>query len=429
MASDDRSHELDNSQNHTNSQKSYKSVAESTNQVTMFPKKDQGIVLNATGDLRLTDYVTAIGSIIGPRNILFASRMSNDRYCLYLKTKLLVDEITEKYKTVKIKEWEVGLRKLITPAKRIILSNVCPTIPHSVLEESLKALGLRLVSPINFLRASIQDEEYRHILSFRRQVYIPEQELELPSSIVLKFEEINYRIFMTFDELKCFKCNQLGHTAAQCTDAEPTVGTIIREERKEEEKNSKKRPLPSSAGESEETERTELVVELIDNPMEHNMEANSSNIQSPSSTPLPVIQEDPHKDLFVKPLSPVKHKPKKLKKSPSAEPYIIPDAKFNQAKTQIEQNPDSYILNAQEFKSFFENVKGSEDPVSIARQYTDNIKDLIDMLRNLAPLFPERTYKARCTRLANRLSKLTEEGDHSPDHSESDTASSSQEYF
>jgi hypothetical protein len=166
-----------------------------------FPTKEQAIVFNAIEGLKLDDYVVAIGNIVTPRNVLFASRISNSRICMYLSSKDLVEKTVSEHGVIVISGKEITVRRLLNPAKRIILSNVCPCIHHSVIENLVKTLGFVTVTPMSFLRAGIHREEYNHVLSFRRQIFVqPNNSIDLPSSMVLKFEETNYRIYRVIHE-------------------------------------------------------------------------------------------------------------------------------------------------------------------------------------------------------------------------------------
>ena len=89
-------------------------------------KRDQVIVIDAIEELPLADYVI---SIIVPRNILSASKISNNRVCLYL-AKQLAEDLAKNYWEIIIAEKVAKLRKLISSAKRIIISNVYSSIPH-----------------------------------------------------------------------------------------------------------------------------------------------------------------------------------------------------------------------------------------------------------------------------------------------------------
>ena len=103
-------------------------------------KRDQVIVIDAIEELPLADYVISVGSIIVPRNILLASKISNNRVCLYL-AKQLAEDLAKNYWEIIIAEKVAKLRKLISSAKRIIISNVYSSIPHYVLENALKLTG------------------------------------------------------------------------------------------------------------------------------------------------------------------------------------------------------------------------------------------------------------------------------------------------
>lgn len=145
----------------------YSQVSDNT-----FPKKDQAIVMNSTDGLTIYDYSAAIGNIIDPANILFVSRISNSRVCMYFKNQGMVDNLIDEQKTVDVKSHALTIRPLISKSKKIILSNVCPVIPHYVTEKKLSEYDVKLESKINFLRAGMNDNKFAHILSFQRQVFI-----------------------------------------------------------------------------------------------------------------------------------------------------------------------------------------------------------------------------------------------------------------
>lgn len=220
--------ENNSSQDVNNTSTNAKSFANITRNAVIesFPSRKQAIVLSVVDGLRLVDYASKIGGIVGPKNILFISRISHNRVCIYLSSISLVDRVVQDYQTTEINGQIVTIRRLITPSRRVIMSNVCPSIPHHLLEVYLKDMGFTLVSPVSFLRAGIAGDEFAHVMSFRRQVYTqPDNDLQLPPSIVISHENTDYRIYLSFDELKCFLCHQPGHIASRCPSQSNTPDT------------------------------------------------------------------------------------------------------------------------------------------------------------------------------------------------------------
>ncbi|EFA10871.1 hypothetical protein TcasGA2_TC001692 [Tribolium castaneum] len=188
-----------------------------------FPDQEQAIVLLAVEGLKLIDYVKAIGGTVQPKNIIFASRIANHRICIYLKEVPLVDKIVSEHSTVLINDTVVSIRRLINPAKRIIISNVCPAVPHSVLENLIQTMGFTLASKMSCLRAGIQDDEYSHVLSYRRQIYVnPNDNIDFSPYVFLEFKNVNYKVFLSYDGV-CYKCKETGHHAAECPNENPQV--------------------------------------------------------------------------------------------------------------------------------------------------------------------------------------------------------------
>ncbi|CAD6216496.1 GSCOCG00011340001-RA-CDS, partial [Cotesia congregata] len=182
-----------------------------------FPKKDQAIILEAIEGIDVKDYIFALAKLVPPSSIMFGSRIANLRVCIYLDSSKTADNLIEVSKTVQVKDQVLPIKPLVTRNKRVVLSNVCPVIPHYVITDKLEELGIRAMSSLTFMKIGISEPGYSHILSFRRQLYIsPEDEVKLPSSFQVYHEDIGYWIYSSTDSLKCFICNNTGHIAKNC---------------------------------------------------------------------------------------------------------------------------------------------------------------------------------------------------------------------
>lgn len=372
----------------TESRISYVSAARSTPQ-SIFPKKDQAIVMHALEQIKIVEYVKSIGAIVGARNIIFASRISNNRICIYLANSQTVDVLLNSHESIKVADTEVPIRRLVTPAKRLLISNVCPSIPHEILEAALKGIGLKLVSPISFLRAGIPGEEFNHILSFRRQVYVsPPQgsHFELQTSIVISFDETSYRIFISTDSTECYLCKKLGHIASNCPQTNQPFPEL--------DYKKLKRPAPPSS----------LAEDIIVQDSQedcNNMGKNNQEFKKPSQ---------PHErtNIGSRPqLQPAKKKPKKS--SPKEEPeksfpYHLLEKLFAAA-------PENYSIPYQNFKSFLENSFGNQDPLAEAHRYTNDVPSLLTTIKDVYSKVNDRTLRNRFTRLSKRIRKQLLEGE------------------
>ena len=65
----------------------YASVIQKEN----FPVKEHAIVLDAYEDITIKNYILVVGKALNPTNIRFASRIANNRICMYLAGKTCVD--------------------------------------------------------------------------------------------------------------------------------------------------------------------------------------------------------------------------------------------------------------------------------------------------------------------------------------------------
>lgn len=200
-----------------NDKSTLKNYANVTKPKRFCPKRKLAVVLNSIKDIPKEEYAFAVGDKIGPTNVTHAEKISHDRVCVFLKTENLVTELVEKYSEIQVKDQYVKIRRYITPASRLIISNACPSIPHELIEKQLENCGLKLLSEMNFLNAGIKREGYTHILSFRRHVYVEHNEkIKIPETLVVENEETRYRIFIMEDTLKCTICSKYGHKPENC---------------------------------------------------------------------------------------------------------------------------------------------------------------------------------------------------------------------
>ena len=166
------------------------------------PSREHAIVFNSIDGVPQIQYILAIGKIVQPNNIKFVSRISNNRFCIFLSNKHILDNLMQTTNHINIQDHEIQIRRLINPAKRFIISNVCPSIPNQVIVDSLKNMDIVPISQITHLKAGINVEGYEHILSFRRQIYINHEDIsKLPSSLLINVNENQFiPIFQKFSD-------------------------------------------------------------------------------------------------------------------------------------------------------------------------------------------------------------------------------------
>lgn len=156
----------------------------------------------------------AVGEEIGHDNVLSASRM-NGAVVVFAKTVDLANQLVQN--GVVIKGIFTPVLPLSTPSKKVILSNVPPFIPNEVLANLLARHG-KIVSPIKMIPIGTKSPLLKHVVSFRRYVYMILQEHldDLDLSLNFRHEDFNYVIFVTTNNIKCFNCGGMGHLIRAC---------------------------------------------------------------------------------------------------------------------------------------------------------------------------------------------------------------------
>ena len=159
----------------------------------------------------------AVGDVIGHENIKSASRMNN-AVVMFLKSVDMAHELIES--GIVVDDDFITVLPLSSPAKKVILSNVPPFISDEILVESLARYG-KLVSQIKKIAIATTSPLLKHVVSFRRSVYMVLKEPEIDMTLNVKVGGFHYAIFVTSKSMKCFGCGQVGHLLRACPEKQP----------------------------------------------------------------------------------------------------------------------------------------------------------------------------------------------------------------
>lgn len=353
----------------------------------MFPKKDQAVILDSLENVQIKDYAQALGKIVDPSQIRFLSRISNNRVCVYLSSKSVADDIVENKQFITIQNQRLPIRPLINRNKRIIISNVCPIIPHSEIEKRLQEMQITPMSPISFLRAGINENGYNHILSFRRQLYVtPEDFNRLPEKVSIDFDETTYWIYFSSDTMTCFICKNDGHVASKCPENNEASSRNNMETQNTDTLIPKRPHPPTESSTTKECMESEIINEetalSIDNSGD-----DLDNVSLSSS------------DEVYKTAS-----GKKLKRTPHSD---LDSIKWDQIDDFIATSSKNYPLSGKEVKEYLEDTYGVKNIKDITFRYTEEIDTLIELLTDLIPNISYRSVKNRLSRIVSKLKIIT----------------------
>lgn len=377
--------------------KSYATVTSNT----VFPKKDQAVVIESVEGVTLKEYIQSLSTLVNSATIRFISRISNSRVCIYFDSKQTADNLLER--EIKIRDKSLQILPLITKNKRIVLSNVCPVIPHHIIENRLKEMNVAIKSPITFMKVGIAEPGFSHILSFRRQLYVAPEDIKLlPESFQISYDDTNYWIYVSTDALKCFTCNNMGHLAKYCPQNNieyhlpSTSGTdlLLNNEFQTPITTSKdkgvKRLHSITTTDSPDLEHPPLTTKSKENyqypVVEYDTDTSCSNFSSKSV-------EDKNGD-----------KNKRKKKKAKTEDHRNEEEVWNDIKNELNDQILSPI-NLDQFISLLDKIRGKHNIKDTVTDYTYNIKDLILLCNTLHPKM-NRSLKNRCSRLTKKLHEM-----------------------
>lgn len=328
---------------------------------------------------------------------------------------------------ININEQTIPIRRLLNPAKRYIISNVCPSIPNHVILEALKNIDIVPISQINHLKAGINIEGYEHIMSFRRQMFIKHDDIpKLPNSLLITLNESQFRIFFSDDKITCFLCKTTGHTTNNCKnniEDKPLPSTdklIIPDDNTVDPNNLIENILPITSSLSDppfdqtKTNLTDTTDEskffsstqnYFDDVQPHTPNETHKRLLSDTSSPKP--PDSPNIVLSSTTTTKNEKTTKKPKIQSRSNSSIILDTNSDEKLKPIieyfttnDPSPITYI----QFKYIFDNFNNKAMNIhTLLENVNTNIPTLMEIIDQIRPNISDKSLKSRLTKLSNLL--------------------------
>lgn len=122
-------------------------------------------------------------------------------------------------------------------------------------------MKLEPASPMKFLRASLKNPDYAHVLSARRQIFVQPTEDEIPETVTIEYGDTTYRIYICDDSLVCNKCKKSGHKTEKCKLTNNKLNSDLQETQQSQIQNDKE-----DIEETTETQNNKTDEKTKDNP-------------------------------------------------------------------------------------------------------------------------------------------------------------------
>lgn len=184
-----------------------------------------GVRCVTANGVNVEEVLLAVGQEIGYENISSASRM-NKAVVVFLKEENHVNHL--------ISSGIVGsgdfvtVLPLVAPTIKVTVSNVPPFIQSNEIERELLRYG-KLASAIKTVPLGCRNEALKHVMSFRRQVFMFLNEQALDVSFKVWHEGRAYMVYANTGNMKCFECGDVGHKRLACphkAQADEAVGPV-----------------------------------------------------------------------------------------------------------------------------------------------------------------------------------------------------------
>uniref|UniRef100_A0A6P7GCX3 Cell wall integrity and stress response component 4-like n=1 Tax=Diabrotica virgifera virgifera TaxID=50390 RepID=A0A6P7GCX3_DIAVI len=337
---------------------------------------------------------------------------------------------------------------------------------------------------MSFLRIGTNNPEYKHVLSFRRHIYVSPPTGPIPDTILITHEDTTNRIFLTLDNL-CFICKQHGHISSSCSvnvnhseTAVPTATLSNRNEPSTVTSTETTAITPSTTCTSTiisnnstpltkilsttnvtplDTSTTDNTMPVISKPNISTSSAPSSHIvitNQPSSSslsnnscsvnenkenPAPKEfsvsnEENTSKSSSKRTVSEAISPP--IETSASDDVFSKPTQKQKRIKTKISTIPletlmqpikelfssEKQILTFEETVDLFENAHGTKDVISVVNKYTVDILGFKKLITKIHSYTSERSLKLKCTKLNKKITRQLTKDNYEDEEPDTDTS-------
>lgn len=220
--------------------------------------------------ITVEDVLLDVAERVGHENIISASRM-NKAVVVFLKEELLVNRLVES--GIVVSGAFVIVQPLISPTVKVVISNVPPFIPDEDIQRELLRYG-KFASGIKMIPLGCKNESLKHVLSFRRQVFMFLNAPTLNVSFRCVYEGKSYMLYANAGELRCYDCGAVGHVRLTCpqreevtneTDTNGSAEQTMEEKVENEDQNVLNNKDLGSVGAESESNNTEVSTEVVEN--------------------------------------------------------------------------------------------------------------------------------------------------------------------
>lgn len=286
------------------------------------------------------------------------------------------------------------------------------------------------MSSITFIGAGLNRPEYKHILSFRRQVYInPDLSKELPDSLIISYNHNTFRIFLSIDEIKCFICKKPGHIASKCTTSEKSI-TVTAEVHQEMTSdvlinlmNTAETPENNDNVAKEATEVELPQLDIHKAKTSYSMKRTAPT--SPDLDSISIVSEEPdvladdQSKVSVAPLKQQEFVKPRVSKKLKSDTLIGNSDQFHEFQSTFLS--ENIKISYEKFCTFLNETKGKQNIVEIAKKHEIELGYLFTVLIECVGKVKTNNLKSRLKRLIKKVKNACSELQYDTDSSTQDS--------